>query len=59
VDHGPIKGIVTLAIIFGGAWLGVWSIGFWDSLGLWRWLLSALGWAVMIGGIVQGLPVRP
>jgi hypothetical protein len=59
VNHGLIKGVVTLAIIFLGAWLGVWSIVFWDSLGLWRWLVSAIGWAVMIGTIVQGLPVRP
>jgi hypothetical protein len=58
-DHGPIKGTLTLAVIFLGGWLGVWSIGFWDSLGGWRWLLSALGWAAMIGAIVQGLPVRP
>lgn len=58
-DHGPIKGIIWLAIITFGAWMGVWSIGFWDSLGRWRWLLSALGWAVMIVCLVQGFPGRP
>jgi hypothetical protein len=65
--HGPIKsiiplwlrGIVVLGLMMFGARVGVWSIVFWDSLGLWRWLFSALGWAVMIGCIVQGLPVRP
>ena len=70
-DHGPIKGafwstfrdafrgVVTLGLIGFGAWLGVWSLGFWDWLGRWRWLISALGWTVMIGTIVQGLPVYP
>jgi hypothetical protein len=65
--HGPIKSIIPLwlrgIVVFGlmmfGAWVGVWSIVFWDSLGLWRWLLSAIGWGIMIGTIVQGLPVRP
>jgi hypothetical protein len=58
-NHGPIRGIGLIVLIVLGAWVGVWSIVFWDSLGLWRWLLSAIGWAVMIGSIVQGLPVHP
>jgi hypothetical protein len=65
--YGPIKGsnplwlrgIVVLGLMMFGAWVGVWSIVFWDSLGFWRWLLSATGWAVMIGSIVYGLPIHP
>jgi hypothetical protein len=65
-DHGPIKGIVTIGLIVFGAWLGVWSIVFWDRWGrwgkrwgVWRWIVSALGWAIMVLSIVQGLPIRP
>lgn len=33
VDHGPVKGILMLALMALGGWIGVWSIGFWDWLG--------------------------
>ena len=58
-DHIPVKGIFLLGVLTFGAWIGVWSVAFWDRLGFWRWIVSGLGWAFMVFCIVQGLPIRP
>jgi len=58
-DHRRIEAIILFSIMSLAALIGVWSIVFWDSLGAWRWLVSALGWAVMIGCLIQGFPIRP
>jgi hypothetical protein len=58
-EHGPIKAALLIAVAALGAWIGVWSIVFWDWLRGWRWIVSALGWIVMISCIIQGLSVHP
>jgi len=47
-----VFGLFPFFILIASAWLGVWSIVFWDGLGHWRWVVSLLGWSVMVATFV-------
>jgi hypothetical protein len=54
-EHSEIKALALLCLSFAGGLLGVWSIVFWDGLGIWKWGVSAFGWITMIACLVQVL----
>jgi hypothetical protein len=54
-QHASIK-FFRLGAIFVtgvGAWVGVWSIVFWDWLGGRRWIISFFGWCLMVAALMS------
>jgi hypothetical protein len=55
-NHSDIKFtwfLLSCALV--SSLLGVWSIAFWDGFGLWRYMISGIGWALMFCFLARAL----